>query len=143
MDPGRPRPCGRRRGTPTCGTRTAHPNGSPTTSEILAERCAEEGRAFEDIERTVTIHAVIRDTTAAADAAWSEIARIHGLEGRVGSDGGERGLAIGGPPAEVAAYMDGYRENGVGEVMFVFRSPFDLETIDGSGSCGQPSADEP
>jgi len=105
------------------------PERITTTSEILAQRCAEEDRPFSDIERTVTIHAVIRDTPAQADAAWAEVARIHGLEGRLGSDGGERGLAIGGSPAEVAAYLDGYRENGVGEVIFVFRSPFDLETI--------------
>ncbi len=81
----------------------------------------------------MTIHAVIRDTPAEADAAWAEIARIHGLEGRVGSDGGERGLAVGGPPDELAAYFDGYRRNGVGEVIFVFRSPFDLETIERLG----------
>ena len=99
------------------------------TSEILAQRCAEVGRPFEAIERTVTIHAVIRDTQAEADAAWAETARIHGLEGRVGSDGGERGLAIGGPPDQVSAYFDGYRRSGVGEVIVVFRSPFDFETI--------------
>ena len=51
------------------------------------------------------------------------------LEGRVGSDGGERGLAIGGPPEALAEYFDGYRRNGVGEVILVFRSPFDLESI--------------
>jgi alkanesulfonate monooxygenase SsuD/methylene tetrahydromethanopterin reductase-like flavin-dependent oxidoreductase (luciferase family) len=105
------------------------PERIAATSEILAQRCAEVGRPFEDIERTVTIHAVIRDTGAEADAAWADIARIHDLEGRVGSDGGERGLTIGGPPAEIAAYLDGYRKNDVGEVIFVFRSPFDLETI--------------
>ena len=45
------------------------------------------------------------------------------------ADGTERGLTVGGPPAEVAAYLDGYRRIGVGEVVFVFRHPFDLETI--------------
>ena len=49
--------------------------------------------------------------------------------GRLGSDGGERGLAMGGPPDEAAAFFDDYRRNGVGEVIIVFRSPFDFETI--------------
>jgi len=99
------------------------------TSLILAQRCAEEGRTFTDIERTVTIHAVMRDTPAEAEAAWAEVARIHDLEGLVGSDGEEQGLLIGGPPPDLAAYFDGYRRNGVGEIIFTFRSPFDIETI--------------
>ena len=107
--------------------------GSPeriaANSEILAQRCAEEGRPFQAIERTVTIHAVIRDTAAEADAAWAEIARMYDLEGRLGSDGGDRGLTVGGRPADMTSFLDGYRRNAVGEVIFVFRSPFDLETI--------------
>lgn len=105
------------------------PERIAATSEILAQRCAEIDRPFEEIERTVTIHAVIRDTQAEADAAWAEVARIHGLEGRIGSDGGERGLAIGGPSEALAEYFDGYRQNGIGEIIFVFRSPFDFETV--------------
>ncbi len=102
-------------------------------SEILRERCAEVGRPFEAIERTVTLHAVIRDTAEAAERAWAPIARRHGLEGRVGSDGTERGLTIGGSPAEVAAFVDGYRRIGVSEVILVFRDPFDAETIERIG----------
>ena len=105
------------------------PEKIAATSLILAQRCAEVGRPFEQIERTVTIHAVIRDTQAAADATWAEMSRIHDLEGLVGSDGDEQGLLIGGPPGEMAAYFEGYRRNGVGEIIFVFRSPFDLESI--------------
>jgi F420-dependent oxidoreductase-like protein len=107
--------------------------GSPEriaeTSEVLRERCAEIGRPFEAIERTVTIHAVVRDDSASAAAAWDEISRIHDLEDRKGSDGSDRGLSVGGNPREVAAYVDGYRRIGVGEVIVVFRSPYDLETI--------------
>jgi probable F420-dependent oxidoreductase, Rv1855c family len=105
------------------------PERIAATSEILAQRCAEVGRPFEQIERTVTVHAVIRDTQAEAEAAWAEVAGIHDLEGLVGSDGVEQGLLIGAPPDEMAAYFDGYRQNGVGEIIFAFRSPFDLESI--------------
>ena len=105
------------------------PEAIAATSAILQERCAEIGRPFAEIERTVTLHAVIRDTAAKADLAWAPIARRHGLEGRVGADGAERGLTVGGSPAEVAAFVDGYRRLGIGEVIFVFRDPFDLESI--------------
>jgi F420-dependent oxidoreductase-like protein len=106
------------------------PAAIAATSEILRARCAEIGRPFEAIERTVTVHAVIRDDEAAADAAWAPIARRHGLEGRVAADGTERGLTFGGSAAAFAAFVDGYRRIGVQEVIVVFRDPFDLETIE-------------
>jgi alkanesulfonate monooxygenase SsuD/methylene tetrahydromethanopterin reductase-like flavin-dependent oxidoreductase (luciferase family) len=99
------------------------------TSELLRQRCLEAGRPFEAIERTVTLEGVVRDDAAAALAAWAEIARIHGLEGRVGSDGTDRGLGVGGPPSTVAAFLGGYASIGVAEAIFTFRAPFDLETI--------------
>ena len=96
---------------------------------LLRERCAEVGRPFDAIERTVTTHTVIRDTEAAARHAWSATAELHGIVGRVGADGTGRGLTVGGPPAAVGRYLAGYRDIGVGEVVVVFRAPFDLETI--------------
>lgn len=105
------------------------PERIAATSEVLRQRCAEIGRPFDAIERTVTLHGVVRDAPDAAAAAWAEIARIHGLEGHLGPDGTDRGLTIGGPPSDVAAYLAGYRDVGLGEVIFVFRAPFDLETI--------------
>jgi F420-dependent oxidoreductase-like protein len=96
----------------------------------LRQRCDEVGRPFDAIERTVTLHAVIRDTPQEADRAWAPIARRHGLERRLGSDGTERGLTVGGSPTEVADFIEGYRQIGVSEVILVFRDPFDLETID-------------
>jgi hypothetical protein len=47
----------------------------------------------------------------------------------VAADGTGRGLTVGGSPGDVAAYLDGYRRSGIGEVAFVFRHPFDVETI--------------
>ena len=102
-------------------------------SELLRRRCDELGRSFDAIERTVTLHAVIRDTRAEAESAWSAVAARHGLEGRIGSDGVGRGLSVGGPPNDIAEFIDGYRRAGVSEVMVVFRDPFDLETIERLG----------
>jgi alkanesulfonate monooxygenase SsuD/methylene tetrahydromethanopterin reductase-like flavin-dependent oxidoreductase (luciferase family) len=102
-------------------------------SHLLRDRCAEIGRPFDEIERTVTVHAVIRDTTRTATDAWAEIVRHHGIVGRVAADGTERGLTIGGSPSDVARYLTGYREAGIGEVIVVFRAPFDAETIERGG----------
>ena len=99
------------------------------TSEVLRERCAEVGRPFEAIRRTVTSEIVIRDTEAEALAAFDEVEERHGLRGRTGSDGSDRGLDVGGPPEAVAAVLRPYREIGIDEVLCTFRSPFDLETI--------------
>ena len=101
--------------------------------EVLCQRCDEIGRPFEEIERTVTIHGVVRDGPKVAREAWADTARIHGLEGRLGSDGTDRGLTVGGSPAEVAALVDQYRQVGVREVIFTFRSPFDMESIERLG----------
>lgn len=106
------------------------PDRIASTAEVLREHCTSVGRPFDAIERTVTAHVVIRDTQAEAAAEWAAIARRHGLIGKVGSDGTDRGLMVGGPPGEVARYLEAYRRIGIGEVMFVFREPFDLETIE-------------
>lgn len=105
------------------------PDTIASTSAALRERCAEIGRSFEAIERTVTVHAVVRDSAEGADAAWSSIAARHGLDGQVAADGTDRGLTFGGSPAAFAAFVERYREVGVGEVIVVVRDPFDLETI--------------
>ena len=105
------------------------PERIAATSEILRERCAEIGRPFDAIERTVTIDGVIRDSTVEALAAWSEISRIHGLEGHLGSDGSDQGLTIGGSTADVAEYVGRLEALGIGEAIFTFRAPFDLETV--------------
>jgi F420-dependent oxidoreductase-like protein len=108
--------------------------GSPerlaAATEALRTRCLEEGRAFDAIERTVTLDVVIRDTATAARAAWAEISQVHGLHGRVGPDGSERGLTVGGSPGKVATYLRQLRDLGFGELIFTFRAPFDLETIE-------------
>jgi alkanesulfonate monooxygenase SsuD/methylene tetrahydromethanopterin reductase-like flavin-dependent oxidoreductase (luciferase family) len=109
------------------------PDRIAEVSEFLRTRCQETGRPFDAIERTVTTHVVIRDTAPAATAAWDAIARRHGIVGRVGADGTSRGLTAGGPPRAVARYLAGYRDLGVAEIMIVFRSPFDLETIERIG----------
>ena len=102
-------------------------------SDVLRQRCEEAGRPFDEIERTVTIHSVVRDSTPVALEVWQATAERHGLLGRIGADGTDRDMTVGGSPIEVAEYLDGYRRAGIGEVIFVFRHPFDLETIERIG----------
>jgi F420-dependent oxidoreductase-like protein len=102
-------------------------------SDVLRARCDEIGRPFDAIERTVTVNAVVRDSAALAVEAWTPIAERHGLVDQIAADGTGRELTIGGSPAEVAAYVEGYRRIGVGEVIFVFRHPFDIESIERVG----------
>jgi F420-dependent oxidoreductase-like protein len=109
------------------------PDRIAAVSDVLRVRCDEIGRPFDDIERTVTVHAVVRDTAALAVEAWTPIAERHGLVDRVAADGKDRELTVGGSPADLAAYVDGYRRIGVGEVIFVFRHPFDIESIERVG----------
>jgi hypothetical protein len=81
------------------------------------------------IERTVTMDVVVRDAAEEALEAWRPIEHIHGLAGRIGSDGTTRGLTAGGSPRQVADVVRGYQEIGIAEVTWTFRSPFDVETM--------------
>ena len=116
------------------------PDRIAQVSAVLRDRCAEIGRPFDEIERTVTVHAVIRDTERAATDAWAAIARHHGIVGRVAADGTERGLTVGGSPTDVARYLAGYRDTRISEVMVVFRAPFDEETIERVGEAREALA---
>jgi F420-dependent oxidoreductase-like protein len=105
------------------------PEAIAETSAVLRERCEEIGRPFGSIDRTVTMNVAIRASESEADAAFGEVEDVHGIHGRIAADGTRRGLNVGGPPELVADYLRRYAELGVAEVMWIFRSPFDLETM--------------
>jgi alkanesulfonate monooxygenase SsuD/methylene tetrahydromethanopterin reductase-like flavin-dependent oxidoreductase (luciferase family) len=98
-------------------------------SAVLRERCEEIGRPFESIERTVTMEVVVRATEAEARVDHAAYRAANGIVALIGSDGSERGLNVGGPPGQVAAYLDAFRSLGIAEVIWIFRSPFDHETM--------------
>lgn len=106
------------------------PDRIAEVSGWLRERCGEVGRPFESIRRTVVMDVVIRDTEIAARAAYGRVAELHGIAAEPdGSAGAEEGLDIGGPPSAVADLLRAHQAIGVAEVMWIFRDPFDLETI--------------
>jgi alkanesulfonate monooxygenase SsuD/methylene tetrahydromethanopterin reductase-like flavin-dependent oxidoreductase (luciferase family) len=106
------------------------PDRIAAVSETLRERCVEEGRPFETIERTVTMDIVVRDTAHEAVDAFGAIEDRHDLRDRTGADGSERGLNAGGPPEAIADYLRPFAALGIAEVMWIFRDPFDLETLE-------------
>jgi F420-dependent oxidoreductase-like protein len=100
------------------------------TSSQLEERCAEVGRRYADIERSVTLDIVIRDDLRTAQVAYANQLAHHGIDPDVGTSDPELGVAVGGSPGRVADYVGRYAELGLSEIVFVFRTPFDRPTIE-------------
>ncbi len=109
------------------------PDAIATHDAVLRSHCQDLGRDEREIARTATQDAVIRDTTEAAFAAHDELAAIHGLEAKTGADSGARYVLLAGPPVEIADRLRAYEAAGVDEVIWIFRHPFDLETIERIG----------
>ena len=99
------------------------------TSAVLRQRCEEIGRPFESIERTVTMEVVIRASESEALKAYATYEERHGTRSRVGSDGTPPDLNVAGPPQVVADYVRRFEALGIAEVIWIFRDPFDLETM--------------
>jgi hypothetical protein len=72
---------------------------------------------------------VIRASGAEVQDSWARVEDLHGIRGRVGSDGTPRLLNAGGPPEAVAAYVRQFETLGISEAIWIFRNPFDLETM--------------
>lgn len=105
------------------------PDRIAETSAVLRERCEEIGRPFGAIERTVTMEVAIRASDSEARRDHAIVEMHHGIADRVGSDGSARGLNVAGPPEVVAEYVRRFEALGIAEVIWIFRSPFDLETM--------------
>jgi alkanesulfonate monooxygenase SsuD/methylene tetrahydromethanopterin reductase-like flavin-dependent oxidoreductase (luciferase family) len=104
--------------------------GTPETlaasDAILVGHCAAVGRDQATIERTFTMNAVARESRADAETAWESYLSTHqptAWESR----------AAFGPPKEIAATLADYAAVGFRHPIFVFRSPWDLETIERLG----------
>lgn len=102
--------------------------GSPAkvaaADAVLREACAAIGRDEAEIERTVALNVVVRDSRAEAEAAWAGYARRH-----LPIDT-EKELNAGGTVEEVAATLRAYADLGFRHPVLIFRTPYDHETID-------------
>ena len=99
------------------------------TSAVLRERCEEIGRPFESIRRTVVMEIVIRNREADARCHYRALEDAHQIRGRIDAHGNARSVNAAGPPSLVAEYLRAFEALAIAEVIWVFRSPFDLETI--------------
>ncbi len=91
---------------------------------ILRAACETAGRDPATIERTVNLNVVIRADRAAAERAWAGWRDSHLPQ----ED--ERRLEAGGTLTEVAATLAAYRDVGFEHPVLIFRTPFDVETMD-------------
>jgi F420-dependent oxidoreductase-like protein len=100
--------------------------GTPETlaasDAILRDHCEAVGRDEATIERTFTMNVVARESRAEAELIWQSYVAIHQP-----SDWEPR-IALG-PPNEIAAALVDYAAAGFRHPIFVFRTPWDLETI--------------
>jgi F420-dependent oxidoreductase-like protein len=91
---------------------------------ILRAACAAAGRDEREIERTVNLNVVIRGDRAEAERAWAGWAEAHLPQP------GEEDLDAGGSLEDVVAVLTRYRDAGFRHPVLIFRTPFDVETID-------------
>lgn len=102
--------------------------GSPgelaAADAILREACDVVGRDHHEIERTVNVNVVIRPTRAEAERAWSGWAEAHC------PIDGEEHLDAAGSLEEVADALRALAEVGFAHPVMIFRTPWDLETVE-------------
>jgi coenzyme F420-dependent glucose-6-phosphate dehydrogenase len=99
------------------------PESLAASDAILRERCADVGRDPDEIERTVNLNVVVRDSVDAAERAWKPYVAEHRPRKNEGQ------LLVGGPVEHVAAALVRYAEVGFRHPILIFRRPWDLETI--------------
>jgi len=105
------------------------PEAIAASDAVLRDHCRDLGRDEREIARTVTQDVWIRDTAGAAQAAYDVSAAIHGRAAKTDVDS-HRYVLMTGPPAAIAEHLRPYAAAGVDEVIWIFRHPFDFETIE-------------
>jgi F420-dependent oxidoreductase-like protein len=91
---------------------------------VLRDACEAIGRDEAEIERTVALNVVIRGSRGEADAVWADYAARH-----LPIDT-EKELNAGGSLEETADRLRAYAQLGFRHPVLIFRTPWDLETID-------------
>jgi F420-dependent oxidoreductase-like protein len=92
--------------------------------QLLRIACAEIGRDERQIERTVNLNIVIRRDRTTAKQAWHNWFEIHRPRR------GEDDLAAAGSVEAVAEVLAAYRDVGFNHPVIIFRTPFDVETME-------------
>jgi len=104
------------------------PESIAASDVILRDLCLAAGRDPDEIERTVNLNVVVRSDPAEARRVWaSYVSAHHPREG-------EGRLLVGGPAESVAEALAAYARVGIRHPILIFRSPWDLETINSLGT---------
>ena len=101
-----------------------------TRVDILRGHCADVGREFGEIELTMSFPIVIRDTAAAAEAAYAEVLAANG------TDTLDVPTLLGSPEL-VADGLAPFAEMGFTTTIARLPGPYDLETIDRMGEVAE------
>jgi len=100
--------------------------------DVLRQRCAEVGRDFRSIEKSVMIWAHVRDRTQDAVAAHRAVRLAMNLA-PTDEDGKPVVPLTAGTVEEVAHAVRAYEKVGVDELMLQMHEPFDYETMERLG----------
>jgi alkanesulfonate monooxygenase SsuD/methylene tetrahydromethanopterin reductase-like flavin-dependent oxidoreductase (luciferase family) len=90
----------------------------------LESHCTDVGRDVATIEKTVSFHIILRDTSAAADARTRELLGANGV------DVDDFGGYVAGTPDEVADILRPYLDLGFETFIIRMPAPYDHETIE-------------
>jgi alkanesulfonate monooxygenase SsuD/methylene tetrahydromethanopterin reductase-like flavin-dependent oxidoreductase (luciferase family) len=99
------------------------PESLAASDALLRARCADVGRDPDEIERTVNLNVVVRDSVERAERDWAPYVAEHRPRKNEGQ------LLVGGPVDRVADALVRYAEVGFRHPILIFRRPWDLETI--------------
>ena len=97
--------------------------GVADASAALDAHCAAIGRDPASVVRTAALNVVVRSTRREAEAEFARVLARHEIQPD------EKGLHLGGPPDAVAAGLRAYAAAGISETMWIFRHPWDRETV--------------
>jgi alkanesulfonate monooxygenase SsuD/methylene tetrahydromethanopterin reductase-like flavin-dependent oxidoreductase (luciferase family) len=92
--------------------------------QVLDDHCVIVGRRPTDIERSVTVRAIVRDRAEDAAARWQDLLAANGAAGI------EYLTAITGDPPHVAEALRAYVGAGVQTIVVELPPPYDAETIE-------------
>jgi F420-dependent oxidoreductase-like protein len=101
----------------------AAPEEYTERAAVLDAACREIGRDPRSIHRSVNVNVVVRRSPDDARAAFRAVLDRHDPQP------GEEALDAAGPPEDIARLVAAYAALGVDQVIWIFRSPWDLETI--------------
>ncbi len=102
----------------------ASPDELVARSALLDEACRAVGRDPATVHRSVNLNVVVRPSEEAARNAFAAVLRRHLPQP------GEETLDAAGPARDVADVVARYADAGADQVIWILRSPWDLETID-------------